>query len=227
MSFALKELSNNRLKIEKHCPVVSYEYVGGKINSKTLHKIIKNGYADDPKKTDSLDGYVLDKQLSGERAQVYYHPETKHLVVNHRGTKGVHDVMTDIGLMLGHKSGKRFQHGKKITDDALKKYNTDNVTISGHSLGAKVAKESNRKHGKETVVVNPAVVPEDLFEKQKDNETVIRSRLDPISYLHNFNPRRNKTKTIDIDAKTYNPLEEHSSDVLTRLGGVDGLNVGV
>jgi hypothetical protein len=195
--------------------------VGGKINSKTLHKMIKNGYEDDPTNERYLDGYQIDKQLSGQRAQVYYHPETKHLVINHRGTKGVHDVMTDIGLMLGHKSGKRFQHGKKITDDAVKKYKTENVTITGHSLGSKIAKESNRKHNKETVLVNPAVTPHDLLEKQKDNETVVRSKLDPISYLHNFNPMRNKAKTIDIDPQSYNPLEEHSSDILSRLGDTE------
>ena len=221
MSFVLKELKNNRLKVQKNTSDVDCSYVGGKINSTTLQKIIKNGYEDNPKKINNLDGYVMDKKLSGTRAQVYYHPETKHLVVNHRGTKGLNDVMTDIGLMIGNKSGKRFEHGKKITDQALKKYNTNNVTISGHSLGAKVAKEANRDHSKETVVVNPAVVLDDILERQNDNQTIVRSRLDPISALHNFNPFRNEAKTIDIDAKSYNPLTEHSSDVLERLGNVD------
>jgi len=50
---------------------------------------------------------------------------------------------------------------------------------------------------------------------------IIRSKLDPISALHNFNPFRNEAKTIDIDAKSYNPLTEHSSDILERLGDVD------
>jgi hypothetical protein len=221
MSFTLKQLKNNRVKIEKCLPEAECSHVGGKINSKTLHKMIKNGYADDPKETENLDGYVLDKELSGTRAQVYYNPTTKHLVVNHRGTKGVHDVMTDIGLMFGHKSGKRFEHGKKITDEALNKYKTDNVTISGHSLGSEIAREASKNTKHDVVVVNPAVAPLDMFNKQKENETVIRSRLDPISALHNFNPYANESRTIDIDAKTYNPLTEHSSDILADLGDVD------
>ena len=221
MSFVLKELKNNRLKVQKNISDVDCDYVGGKINSTVLHKMIKNGYEDNPKKTSNLNGYVMDKSLSGTRAQVYYHPETKHLVVNHRGTKGIHDVMTDINLMLGHKSGKRFEHGKKITDQALKKYNTDNVTISGHSLGAEVARQASKSDKHDVVVVNPAVAPLDMFNKQKDNEMIIRSKLDPISALHNFNPFRNEAKTIDIDAKSYNPLTEHSSDILERLGDVD------
>lgn len=221
MSFTLKELKNNRLKVEKDTPEVECAYVGGKINSKTLHKMITNGYADNPKETDNLDGYELDKSLSGTRAQVYYNPKTKHLVVNHRGTKGVHDVMTDIGLMFGDKSGKRFEHGKKITDEALKKYSTDNVTISGHSLGSEVARQASKNNKHDVVVVNPAIAPLDMFNKQKDNETVIKSTLDPISALHSLNPWRNEARTIDIDAKTYNPLAEHSSNILEDLGDRD------
>lgn len=221
MSFALKQLKNNRLQVVKNAPEIECSHVGGKIKSGTLHKMIKNGYDEKPKESGDVDGYVLDKSLSGTRAQVYYNPETKHLVVNHRGTKGVHDVMTDVGLMFGNKSGKRFEHGKKITDQALKKYNTDNVTISGHSLGAEVARQASKSDKHDVVVVNPDVAPPDMFNRQKDNETVIRSSLDPISALHNLNPFRNKAKTIDIDAKTYNPLAEHSSNVLERLGDRD------
>jgi len=224
MSFVLKQLTNNRLKVEKNRPEVECSFVGGKINNRLLHKMIKNGYEDNPKAKDSIDGYHLDKSLSGTRAQVYYNPETKHLVVNHRGTKGVHDVMTDINLMFGHKNGKRFEHGKKITDEALKKYKTDNVTISGHSLGAEVARQASKNNNHDVVVVNPAVAPLDMFNKQKDNETVIRSTLDPISALHNLNPFRNESRTIDIKAKTYNPIEEHHSDILEDLGDT---NVGI
>lgn len=216
----MKQLNNNRLKVEKNAPDIECSYVGGKIRSTTLQKMIKNGYDDKPKNSGDVDGYVLDKELSGTRAQVYYHPETKHLVVNHRGTKGVH-VMTDVGLMFGNKSNERFKHGKKITDQALKNYNTDNVTVSGHSLGAEVARQASQSNKHDVVVVNPAVAPPDMFNRQKNNETVIRSRLDPISALHNLNPFRNEAKTIDIEAKSYNPLAEHSSEILERLGERD------
>ncbi|RZL02614.1 MAG: hypothetical protein EOO89_28900 [Pedobacter sp.] len=142
-------------------------------------------------------------------------------MVNHRGTQGLKDIITDIRLMFGDKSNERFQHGKMITDKALKKYDTDNVTVTGHSLGAAVAKEANKEHGKETIVVNPAVVQIDLITKQRKNDTVIRSTLDPISMLHNLNPWKSKKSTIDIRAKLINLLTEHSSAVLDRLGDRD------
>lgn len=221
MSFVLKELKNNCLKIEKGGHDVECKFVGGKINNKTLQKMIKNGYNDDPKEIDGIDGYVLDKELSGTRAQVYYNPETKHLVVNHRGTKGLQDVMTDIGLMFGNKSNKRFTYGKKITDEALNKYKTDNVTVSGHSLSGEIARQASKNKNHDVIVINPAVTPHDMFNKQNNNETVIRSSGDIISNLHNFNPFRNEAKTIDIDTKSYNPLTEHNSKILERLGDTD------
>jgi hypothetical protein len=55
------------------------------------------------------------------------------------------------------------------------------------------------------------------MKKQKDNEYVIRSELDPISALHSLNPFRNKQNTTDIKAKSWNLLEEHNSDVLDRI----------
>lgn len=95
------------------------------------------------------------------------------------------------------------------------------MTVSGHSLGAEVARQASQSDKHDVVVVNPAVAPPDMFNRQKDNETVIRSRLDPISALHNLNPFRNEAKTIDIEAKSYNPLAEHSSEILEILGDRD------
>lgn len=225
MAFLLTTLKNNCIKIEhvKHPEdnTIEFKCVGGKINTKTLHSLIKNGYNDKPKDITNIDGYILDQKLSGTRAQVYHNPNTNHLVVNHRGTKGLHDVMTDIGLMFGHKNNKRFKHGKKITDDAIKQYDTDNITITGHSLSGEIVRHNNKDSNHDVVVVNPAITPLDMFNKQKKNETVIRSTLDPISALHSLNPFASKKRTINITSKSYNPLTEHNSDILDRLGDCD------
>jgi hypothetical protein len=203
---------------QKNINEIKYKTFGGAIDSDTLQKMISNGYQDDPKKVNSIDNYKIDKSLSGQRVQVYHNKDTGHLVINHRGTKGIHDVVSDIGLMFNNKSNDRFAHGKKITDQALQKYDTDNVTITGHSLGHQIAKESN-KNNHELITVNPAITPYDMFNKQKKNETIVRSSLDPISALHSLNPFASKNNTINIKAKSYNPLTEHSSNVLDRIKG--------
>jgi hypothetical protein len=58
-----------------------------------------------------------------------------------------------------------------------------------------------------------------MFKKQKKNETIVRSSLDPISALHSLNPFASKNNTINIKAKSYNPLTEHSSNVLDQIKG--------
>jgi hypothetical protein len=219
MTFVMKQLKNGSIKIEKAEPnevKCEYAYTGGKIKVNTLHKMIKNGYQKNPKNTDNIDGYNLDKELSGKRVQTYYNPENDHLVINHRGTSGLQDVITDMRLMMNDKSSRRFQHSKKNTDEALKKYDTQNVTHLGHSLGAKLANESNRERHEE-IAINPAVIPDDLLQKQKSNEVVIRSSLDPISALHSLRPFKSNSRTINIKPESLNLLKEHNSDILTRL----------
>lgn len=208
----LEKFFNNLLKQK-----ISYKIIGGKMKVNTLHKMLNNSYEKKHKQHNHLDGYTLDKHLSGDRAQVYYNHDTNHLVVAHRGTKGIHDVITDMKLMLGMKNNKRFKHGKKITDDAIKKYDTDNISVIGHSLGHSLAKEANKKHNAELITLNGATTPLDMFNKQKDNEYMIRTANDPVSYLHSLNPYRNKQNTITINSKSYNPLREHTVDTLDRL----------
>jgi predicted esterase YcpF (UPF0227 family) len=193
----------------------NYFIVGGKIKNSTFKSVLQNGYEKKPK--DNVEGYKLDKKLSGQRAQVYYNPETNHTIVNHRGTKGIHDMYTDVKLMLGYKDNKRFKHGKEITDKALAKYNDSDVTITGHSLGHAIAKESNIKHKKELVTLNGAVTPKDMFSKQHDNEYVIRTEYDPVSALHGLNPMQNNKNTTTIKSDSLNLLNEHKTDTLDRL----------
>ena len=88
---------------------------GKGLEADKLNKVIENGYKKKNKQDSNIDGYILDKKLSGERAQVYYNPETNKTVINHRGTASMKDWGTDLGLSLGIKSGKRFKHAGKFT----------------------------------------------------------------------------------------------------------------
>ena len=88
------------------------------------------------------------------------------------------------------------------------------MSVIGHSLGHAIAKESNKKHNKELITLNGAIVPSDMFDKQKDNEYIIRSKYDPVSALHTLNPHKNKGNTHTLGKNTMNPLKAHSTDVL-------------
>ena len=58
------------------------------------------------------------------------------------------------------------------------------------------------KKSKNIITVNPA----SLFQKKADNETVVRSSLDPVSFL-----QRNATHTVHTGS--LNPLTNHSASV--------------
>lgn len=189
--------------------------LGGKVSVNSLKKIIKNGYQED--KLNNINDYQLDNELSGERVQVYHNPKTNHTIVNHRGTKGVQDVITDMKLLFGNKSSKRFQHSKDVSDKAHEKYKNSEITQVGHSLGAQLAKEAKVKHNDETITYNGATTPLDLFNKQQDNEYNIRTYLDPISGIQELQPNTIPKNNITIPSASLNLLEEHRSEALNRL----------
>lgn len=179
---------------------------GGKIDGNTLSQILDNSYNKNHKNMHDINGYIQDDELSGKRVQVYHNPETNHLVVSHRGTSGIHDVITDAKMVLGFKNNNRFNHGKKITNDAIKKYGDNNVTIVGHSLGSQITRESN-KGNYDMVNVNPAILPSDLLKSNKNNEIIIKSKYDPISVLHELKKSNN---IIYDNNNSLNPLKQHS-----------------
>ena len=182
-----------------------------KLPINTLNGILQNSYENENK---NIDDYNYDSKLSKGKGQVYFNKDLDHLVIAHRGTSGIHDVITDIKLVLGNKDSNRFEIGKNITDSAINKYDTDNISIIGHSLGASVAKESNRDYNHEVIGVNPAIVPTDLFEAQKSNEHIFRNKYDIVSVLHDMNPQKNaeQTYTIQTGNSPFNVLENHTID---------------
>jgi hypothetical protein len=181
---------------------------GGEINANNLQQLLKKSYA---KKLDNYGDFIVDKQLSGQRVQVYHNPKTNQTVVSHRGTQGTKDVFTDIGLAMGFKNNKRFKHAEKIQKQAENKYGKNNVSTIGHSLGAAIAEKVGGK-SKEIITYNKGAT---LFDKPiQNNQTDIRTDRDVISFLKPFNKGKNDTT---IKSKSWNPLVNHNTDQLSLL----------
>ena len=179
---------------------------GGKIASISLNKMIKSSYKSRKEADENIDGYTLDKSLSNKKGKVYVDANGKAVVI-HRGTTGtVSDWTNNLAYLTGtYKYTDRYKKGKKLQEDAEKKYGAQNIDTAGHSQGAVLARELGKK-SKNVITVNPA----SLFQKKADNETVVRSSLDPVSFL-----QRNPTHTVHTGS--LNPLTNHSSDVLNKL----------
>ena len=87
--------------------------IGGAINSNHLKDLLQSTYS---KKKQDIGDYKIDRKLSGLRAKVFTNKETGKNIIAIRGTKGIHDVITDGHLFFGNKNTKRFKHAQKVYD---------------------------------------------------------------------------------------------------------------
>jgi hypothetical protein len=186
----------------------SYNKVGGSLTAQETKDLLNSSYN---KKNKDYGDYKIDKSLSGKRTKVYYNEKENKPVVVHRGTASIQDVGTDLSLMFGHR-GNRFKHARSVQKKAEKKYGTDQMVTLGHSLGGIVAEEVGG-NSKNIITLNKAVTPWELNRKNGKNQTDIKTSNDPVSILNKFS----KNKASVIKSEGWNPLAEHTVDVLDRV----------
>ena len=182
---------------------------GKSIKVSTLEKMLNASYEKDRPK--EIDGFQLDEELSVPTVAVYFSPSTRKAKVIIRGTEGtIKDWLNNVQYAVGnYVKTDRFKIAKEVSDKAEAKYGKANIDTIGHSQGGIGA----RLLGADTanvIELNPAY----LGEKHLPNQHTVRSSRDPVSMLRMFSKAPND---IIIPAKSFNPLTEHSIDVLKRL----------
>lgn len=162
-------------------------------------------------------GYDIDPEHSNRNRTLYQHRDSGKAILAFRGTdlkskSKMGDLGSDALLALGlHGLSSRFRNAKKATDRAMEKYGKDNLTVTGHSLGASQALYANSKRGVEAHAFNPGVSPSmvrknlldnlgaQLFKrKPKSNAVVYTTGKDIISGL---SPLLARTKTVFVKPK--------------------------
>lgn len=182
---------------------------GKSVKVSTLEKMLNASYAKD--RPDEIDGYQLDKELSVPTVAVYFSPSTRKAKVVIRGTEPTFsDWKNNLSYAVGnYVKTDRFRIAKEVTEKAEAKYGKENIDILAHSQAAIPARILGADNAN-IIELNPAYINE----KHLANEHVIRSSRDPVSMLKMFSKAGND---IIIPAKSFNPLTEHSIDVLKRL----------
>lgn len=185
---------------------------GGKMAIKDVKNLLNASYK---KKQNDVGDYIIDKDLSNRKVQVYKKKDDNQAVVVHRGTNNLSDWMTNLKMTLGYKNDDRFKNSKKIQKLAEEKYGAENISTLGHSLGSRLAEEVGNK-SKEVITLNKPTLPFDLLtrKKIKDNQVDIRTKKDPVSILQQF---QKGSSDIIIPSTSNNLLKEHSTNVLDRL----------
>ena len=186
---------------------------GGALSAKELKGLLGASY--DPK-IDKVGDFILDSKLSTKTSKVYHNPNSGQTVVAHKGTEGILDWGNNAVYALGGKTAykltPRYKEAEKVQKQAEKKYGRQNVSTIGHSQGGLQAELLGGK-SKEIITLNKATRP---FESNTNkNQTDVRSGRDVVSALNPF--EKKSSKNIEIQGDTYNPLAEHSGDVLDRL----------
>jgi hypothetical protein len=186
---------------------------GGALSAKELKGLLGASY--DPK-IDKVGDFILDSKLSTKTSKVYHNPNSGQTVVAHKGTEGILDWGNNAVYALGGKTAykmtPRYKEAEKVQKKAESKYGAKNVSTIGHSQGGLQAELLGGK-SKEIITLNKATRP---FESNTNkNQYDVRSGRDVVSALNPF--EKKSSKNVEIQGETYNPLAEHSGDVLDRL----------
>jgi len=198
---------------------------GGKIKVKEIKDLLNSSYDNI---LNNVGEWIIDKSLSDEYVQVYYNNNNKNVVVVHRGTKGIKDMLTDVKLIFGFRNNSRYKDARTKQKAAEDKYGINNISVIGHSLGADVAREVSNPNVKEIILLNKPVTPSDILTKkkvQRPNIFTIKTKLDPVSILQPLED--NNKNDIVIPSTTLNPLKEHSVNTLNRLDEDKLIGLGI
>jgi len=177
----------------------------GGMSNIDLGKFVKASYK---KKKDAteVNGAILDKSLSSKRSKVYV-KDGKATVV-HSGTDSAKDWINNLLVPIPslYRKTDRYKRAEATQRSANKKYGKDNVETISHSQSGAIANELAKKGltNKNNTTLNPAI-----FGRHSGKVKVIRSSGDVVSA---FTSNQEGDET--IKAKSYNPLTEHSPDIL-------------
>jgi hypothetical protein len=190
--------------------------VGGALHSSLVNQFVDSSYKKN-QDANNIGDYQLDRQLSNGQAKVYHNPHTNHTVVANRGTQGtLQDWANNLAYTMGlYDTTGRWKNAHRTQDEAIKKYGKVDANV-GHSQSGIITRKLNDL-GKTGEVIN--VNPASLGEKQKKNETIVKSTLDPVSI---FQPNK-KDRNVTINTGSYNPLTNHSANILGKVNQMIGI----
>ena len=149
-----------------------------------LHKVLKLSYDNNEQHQQNMkkNGYAYDSMLSSKNEKVYYNPTQNKLLVSVAGTDkfSPRDIITDVYLGLGKlQDTSRYKHAHQTILDAKKKYNVNNATLAGHSLGGSIVSYAGSKGDKIYTLDKGATIGT----KTRSRERAYRSAGDAVSAL--------------------------------------------
>lgn len=174
---------------------------------KDLPYLLKSSYMNQKQAADNMKkkGYTYDTELSNNETKIFV--KDKKPIIVHRGSKRLSDWAEDGLILIGlGQYGHRQKQANRITKKVEKKYNISADTV-GHSLGGRLAENSNAKG--QIITYNKAVGLGDVFKKKNSKRQLdIRNSGDIVSVL-GHTQKANKEQ-INKGLSFFDPIGAHN-----------------
>ena len=196
--------------------------MGGKLPVNEIQKFVEASYKP-MDQAQNVGNYELDEDLSTKLNKVYRDPNTGHVVIANAGTSSLLDWKNNLNpfgsvLFGNYEKTDRYKDVENTQRRAIEKYGKHNVENVGHSQSGEALRIlAKRGLINESTALNPAILG-----KSHEGVDVIKSDRDLVSYL---TPMGENDQT--IKAETWNPLTEHSPEILSRIasgGSLEGFH---
>ena len=180
-----------------------------------LKDILEASYQPNREATNTLEkrGYKLDPTLSTREQKVFIDDEgNPNIAFRGTNTKSIRDIGSDILLGLGlSKYDPRQKQSNALVEQVRSKYGKD-PNLFGHSLGGALAEKSGKETGNtgKVITYNKGASPSDMFQINPSNQTDIRTKNDPVSFLSMFqrgNKQEIKGRKDLLKTHSLNPLK--------------------
>ena len=98
-------------------------------------------------KTENIDGFLLDNQLSKYNIGVYQNPYSRKVIIGFRGTAALEDLSTDLDIVKGRTNDIQYKEADDIYKQVKEKYPEFQIIATGHSKGGSLGLYLNTKYG--------------------------------------------------------------------------------
>jgi hypothetical protein len=147
-------------------------------------------------------GYQKDMEFRHPDFSVYHKNGKAKIAFRGTDVKSTRDLGADALLAVGIK-GNRGKRAERVAASVIKKYGKENVSATGHSLGAWQSALVSEKYGIKATGFSTPLAPS-VKKRKLGNFHAISTSTDPISYVtHNLT--RGVGKKTTVKTKFWNP----------------------
>jgi hypothetical protein len=208
--YITKKLDNGvELVIEKPASIA-----GGSLPFGIIYKVIKNGYSIAQQGNvdfKDINDFVL--EYSTTEIQVYKSKSRKQIIINYVGTYKLLDWLNALAYYYRfYTITERYKRAETEFLKVLNEHPKYKITIVAHSQSSAISRELLKKYSDVFEIINLNPVADPIEEKPLKQEYTIFSSEDVPSFY-----KRESPNDLMIRAESWNPITEHSPDILLRL----------